>query len=184
MKLSVSLFGLAAVAAASPVRKFNRVTKRQFSFGSSTETGLEDGDCGDVVFVCSSLRRDTIVVDSMIDLCPCLHRNGQLRKLSTSIGQTYLLTSHQGSSVGPPTCSGLQDAYGADSVVCQGVGGPYTASLADNALPDGTSEAAIEEAQRLFELANSQCPDAYVVAGGYSQGKKFLCTPSPLLTSY
>ncbi|KAK3308345.1 cutinase-domain-containing protein [Chaetomium strumarium] len=42
--------------------------------------------------------------------------------------------------------------------------------LQDNFLPAGTSRAAIDEAKRLLTLANQKCPDAAVVAGGYSQG--------------
>ncbi|KAK4952336.1 hypothetical protein LTR10_009142 [Elasticomyces elasticus] len=75
-----------------------------------------------------------------------------------------------GSSVGPPTCSGLKDAYSDDDVVCQGVGGAYTAGLSQNALPGGSSSGAFAEAARLFELAATQCPESIIVTGGYSQG--------------
>ena len=70
-------------------------------------------------------------------------------------------------SLGPLVASNLESRFGANNVWVQGVGGPYTASLADNFLPAGTSAAAIREMTRLFNLANSKCPNANVVAGGY-----------------
>ncbi|AEO58711.1 carbohydrate esterase family 5 protein [Thermothelomyces thermophilus ATCC 42464] len=76
---------------------------------------------------------------------------------------------NMGISAGPNVASVLEAAYG-DNIWVQGVGGPYRAGLADNALPAGTTRAAIDEAKRLFNLANTKCPGAAVVAGGYSQG--------------
>jgi cutinase len=75
----------------------------------------------------------------------------------------------QGISAGPNVANGLEARYG-NSLWVQGVGGPYTAGLAENFLPAGTSRAAIDEAKRLFTMANQKCPNAAVVAGGYSQG--------------
>ncbi|GJN72432.1 cutinase [Purpureocillium lilacinum] len=73
-------------------------------------------------------------------------------------------------TLGPSVADGLERQFGSNGVWVQGVGGPYTASLGDNFLPDGTSRAAIAEMIRLFNLANTKCPNAKVVAGGYSQG--------------
>ncbi|KAI7088742.1 hypothetical protein KC356_g3043 [Hortaea werneckii] len=74
-----------------------------------------------------------------------------------------------GGSVGPPTCNGLKREYGSSRVACQGVGGPYDATLGANLLPEGTTSGAYNEAIRLFTLANTKCPGSTVVAGGYRQ---------------
>jgi cutinase len=56
------------------------------------------------------------------------------------------------------------------SIWIQGVGGPYDASVADNVGLLGTSQEAIDEATRLFQMAHEKCPDSAIVTGGYSQG--------------
>ncbi|KAF2167806.1 carbohydrate esterase family 5 protein [Zasmidium cellare ATCC 36951] len=77
---------------------------------------------------------------------------------------------NMGITVGPSTCSALKDSLGDDAVACQGVGGAYLGDLGSNALPDGTTQAALDESTKMFNLASSQCPNSKVVAGGYSQG--------------
>lgn len=69
--------------------------------------------------------------------------------------------------MGPQVCNGLKSRYKND-VACQGVGGGYEAGLTTNALPSGTSPAATREAQRLFNLAATKCPQSRIVAGGFS----------------
>jgi cutinase len=77
---------------------------------------------------------------------------------------------NMGGTAGPVLAEQLEQRYGRNNIWVQGVGGPYSADVAGNFLPDGSSQAAINEAIRLFNLANSKCPNAAIVTGGYSQG--------------
>ncbi|KAL9564575.1 hypothetical protein ACKAV7_011027 [Fusarium commune] len=73
-----------------------------------------------------------------------------------------------GITVGPILVEAMQLAI--PDIWIQGVGGPYTADLAPNFLPEGTTDASIDEAKRLFQMAYDKCPDTPVVTAGYSQG--------------
>jgi hypothetical protein len=50
---------------------------------------------------------------------------------------------------------------------CQGIGGAYTAGLAENFLPEGTAPQDVQAAVDVFNKCNTQCPQAKIVAGGY-----------------
>ncbi|EHA46959.1 separase/separin [Pyricularia oryzae] len=76
---------------------------------------------------------------------------------------------NMGLSAGTNVASALEREFRNDIWV-QGVGDPYDAALSPNFLPAGTTQGAIDEAKRMFTLANTKCPNAAVVAGGYSQG--------------
>ncbi|KAL4961625.1 cutinase-domain-containing protein [Aspergillus stella-maris] len=78
-------------------------------------------------------------------------------------------TGNMGFVVGPGVCSNLKKDIGSDKVLCQGVGGAYTAGLVQNFLPENTDSGSIGAAVDMFELAG-KCPDMQIVAGGYSQG--------------
>ncbi|KAF1952543.1 carbohydrate esterase family 5 protein [Byssothecium circinans] len=90
---------------------------------------------------------------------------------------------NMGGGFGVTVADALEAYYGAANVWTQGVGGAYTAGLAENLLPQGTSEAAINEAKRLFVLANTKCPNSAVVSGGYSQGSAVIAGAVPGLTA-
>lgn len=93
--------------------------------------------------------------------------SGSCRTITFIFARGSTETGNMGTTVGPPTCSGLKKQYGDDAVACQGVGGGYTADIGSNVMPDGTSQAGLEEGTKMLKLANSKCPDSKVVAGGY-----------------
>ncbi|KAK4160730.1 family 5 putative carbohydrate esterase [Cladorrhinum sp. PSN259] len=64
----------------------------------------------------------------------------------------------------------LEAKLGAANVWIQGVGGAYKAALLDNLASEGTTTAAINEMKNLLIRANTLCPQAKIVATGYSQG--------------
>ncbi|KAH6672658.1 cutinase-domain-containing protein [Plectosphaerella plurivora] len=72
--------------------------------------------------------------------------------------------------LGGPIGSALESEYGAGNVWVQGVGGPYNAGVAGNMQADGAPPDAINEMVRLLGKASEDCPEATIVAGGYSQG--------------
>jgi cutinase len=69
--------------------------------------------------------------------------------------------------MGPIICNGLKKEYGEAKVNCQGVGNAYSAAILDNVSSKGTSAGAIAEAKKMFEKANTKCPKATIVFGGY-----------------
>lgn len=71
-----------------------------------------------------------------------------------------------GVTIGPPVCKGLKDIYG-DKIGCDGLGPAYSGGLLDNVSVKGTTDAAIAEGVRIFEMAHSKCPDSVLVFGGY-----------------
>jgi cutinase len=78
--------------------------------------------------------------------------------------------SNMGLLAGPSLASALKQQLGNNNIWVQGVGGPYKALLTPNFLPEGTNRQSIDEGKRLFRLAHTKCPNAKILASGYSQG--------------
>ncbi|PVI00313.1 carbohydrate esterase family 5 protein [Periconia macrospinosa] len=90
---------------------------------------------------------------------------------------------NMGDGLGPTMADVLEAKYGASNVWVQGVGGPYNAGLLENLGSKGTSQAAIDEAKRLFVLASTKCPSSKIVSAGYSQGSAVIAGAIPDLTA-
>ncbi|KAF9878450.1 ankyrin repeat protein [Colletotrichum karsti] len=75
---------------------------------------------------------------------------------------------NMGSTVGPPTSDGLKKCYGDNRVATEGV--DYAAGLTTNFLPGGADPEGVTAMKKLLNDATSKCPNAKIVAGGYSQG--------------
>jgi len=167
LKMKFSIVVLAAVAAlvsASPT-PFDKITgvmsrsnfmKRQGSSGKGKSKGASSGLGGGGG---GSTKNELI--------------QGSCKKITLIFARASTEPGNMGSSMGSITCSGLKKTYSND-VACQGVGKTvgrgYSAGLADNVMPKGTSESAITEATAMFTQANTKCPKSIIVAGGYSQG--------------
>jgi cutinase len=59
----------------------------------------------------------------------------------------------------------------------------YPADIGGNLSAGGCSAKGINEAVRLFNLANTKCPKTVIVAGGYSQGTACIHRSIPKLTA-
>ncbi|KAI0129152.1 cutinase [Xylariales sp. AK1849] len=75
---------------------------------------------------------------------------------------------NMGATIGVPLSDGLKNTLGDATVATQGV--DYAALISTNLDPGGADPAGITEMADLLASAATECPDAKIVAGGYSQG--------------
>jgi len=139
---------LASVAAALPLE----VATRQLDRTSLTENEFSRSlTCGKVIFVWA---RGSTEAGNMV----CADHRSQLYIA------TFLI-KEKGSVIGQPLGDELRKEYGRDLQI-EGV--EYAALVSTNYLPGGTSLAAELEMRGVLEDIHDRCPNAIILAGGYS----------------
>lgn len=172
MQFITAALTLIALVSASPVvitgEKPSELEARQLSSTRNDLTSGNSAACPSVIFI---FARASGEIGNMV--CFAFSLEPRLIFLGfqdvvpfASRSRTHLFDNLQGISAGVSVASALEREFRNDIWV-QGVGGPYEAAIAPNLLPAGTTQEAIDEAKRMFEMANTKCPDASVVAGGY-----------------
>ncbi|KAJ5363408.1 hypothetical protein N7541_004252 [Penicillium brevicompactum] len=141
-----TLLFIAPLIAAS--NSFIAVERRQYVEANDLNTG----NCKDTMFI---FARGSTEVGNEVGI-------------SSGLQQLAILI-FQGTVVGPEVCDDLKLQLGG-KVGCQGIGGAYTAGLAENFLPQNTAPQDVQAAVDVFNKCNTKCPNAKIVAGGYSQG--------------
>ncbi|KAI4599042.1 hypothetical protein KJ359_002459 [Pestalotiopsis sp. 9143b] len=94
--------------------------------------------------------------------------NGGCRDVIFIFSRGSTETGNMGTVIGPEVANGLKSSLGDSAVAAQGV--DYAAALDTNFIPGGADTAGIATMVSLLNQAASQCPDAKIVTGGYSQG--------------
>ncbi|ETS80891.1 hypothetical protein PFICI_08420 [Pestalotiopsis fici W106-1] len=94
--------------------------------------------------------------------------NGGCRDVIFIFSRGSTETGNMGTVIGPEVANGLKTSLGDSAVAAQGV--DYAAALDTNFLPGGADPDGIATMVSLLNQAASQCPDAKIVTGGYSQG--------------
>lgn len=122
-----------------------RVERRQYVEANDLNTG----NCKDTMFI---FARGSTEVGNEVGI--------------SSASQQPAILMFQGTVVGPEVCDDLKLQLGG-KVGCQGIGGAYTAGLAENFLPQNTAPQDVQAAVDVFNKCNTKCPNANIVAGGY-----------------
>jgi hypothetical protein len=101
--------------------------------------------------------------------------------VSSTTVVTFVANQGQGAAAGTGVARYLSGHYGVANVAVQGV--KYPADIGGNMAAGGCSKTGINEAVRLFNLANTKCPKTIITAGGYSQGTACIHRSIPKLSA-